>query len=274
MTRPASPEDEVGSAVNKVFAALRRTVGTPPSIKATFQPAKLAEIGRRLEGFDSSELRMRSAIAPNGMTPAGFLQSLYRPSENVLCFSQFKSQGESVWTRSPDGEPSDLQALDAFINPVEGVGAWFLANPVSGYWINLERLVKEHNPSGQTRRAEDNLTAFRYLVVESDQADPGLWIPALAQLPLPIEAVYTSGGHSVHALVRVDAENGVHWREIKRKLAPALVVLGADESAMTAVRLTRLPGCYRAEKERWQELFYLNPGADETPICELPTRNQ
>ncbi|MFZ4776972.1 MAG: hypothetical protein ACOYM3_16505 [Terrimicrobiaceae bacterium] len=235
---------------------------------------ELAAVARRLEGFDSSELKIRSSINPSGMTPAGFLHSMYRPGENVLCFSRFKSQGEALWTQTPDGEPCDLQALDAFINPDGGFGAWFLANPVSGEWNDLERLIKAHNPAGRTRRAEENLTAFRYLVLESDKADPALWIPALAQIPLPIEAVYTSGGHSVHALVRVDAENGVRWREIKSRLAPTLVELGADESAMTAVRLTRLPGCFRAEKERWQELYYLNPGADETPICELPTRNQ
>ncbi len=48
-------------------------------------------------------------------------------------------------------------------------------------------------------------------------------------------------------------------------------MLGADDGAMTAVRLTRLPQCYRAEKDRWQELYFLNPTPTPAPIFELPT---
>jgi hypothetical protein len=275
MTRPANPADEVVSAVAKVFAT---GVGAAqhrlPAIKAAFQPAKLAEVARRFEGFGIPELKARSSIDPDTLRQTSFLHALYRPGEKIICFSRFESQGQAVWTHAAEGEPYDDRELDAFSNQREGHGAWFLANPVTGEWRNFERLVKEHNPTGLSRRAEELLTSFRYLVLESDQAEPALWIPALAQLPLPIEAVYSSGGKSIHALLRVDAENGEHWREIKRKLAPILVTLGADEGAMTAVRLTRLPFCHRAEKGDWQQLYYLNPGADETPICERPIQIQ
>jgi hypothetical protein len=162
--------------------------------------------------------------------------------------------------------------LDSLLKPTPGKGAWFLANPVDGKWLFLERRISERNPKGRTRRVEENLTAFRYLVVESDKADPLLWIAALVQLPLPIAAVYSSGGKSIHALVRVDARDGHHFREIKAKVSRPLLILGADDSAMSAVRLTRLPQCYRAEKDRWQELYFLNPNPAATPICELPTQ--
>ena len=270
MTRPPNPADEVVSAVAKVFGA---EAGAAPSrlpkIKATFQPAKLAEVAGRLDGFGISELRARSSIDPDTQTPASFLNALYMPGEKVICFNRFQSQGQAIWTHVAEGEACDDRELDSFRNQREGHGAWFLANPVSGDYGHFERLITEHNTTGRSRRTEELLTSFRYLVLESDQADPTLWIPALAQLPLPIEAVYSSGGKSIHALVRVDAENGNHWREIKCKLAPTLVTLGADEGAMTAVRLTRLPFCFRAEKGRYQELYYLRPGADETPIFKM-----
>lgn len=275
MTRPADPADEVVSAVAKVFATEAGTAPSRlPAIKATFQAAILAEVAEGLEGFGIPELKARSIIDPDTLRPASFLHALYRPGEKVICFNQFQSQGQAVWAHAAEGVPCDDRELDAFMNQREGHGAWFLANPVTGDWLDLHRLIKEHNPTGRTRRAEENVTSFRYLVVESDQAEPALWIPALAQLPLRIEAVCSSGGKSIHALVRVDAENGEHWREIKRKLAPLLITLGADEGAMTAVRLTRLPFCLRAEKGDYQELYYLNPGADETPICERPINIQ
>jgi hypothetical protein len=47
-----------------------------------------------------------------------------------------------------------------------------------------------------------------------------------------------------------------------------LVTLGADRKAISAVRLTRLPGCERAEKRSVQTLLYLNGSPDLTPIAD------
>jgi hypothetical protein len=241
-------------------------------VKPKFIPAKLEQFARRCDGFDFADLIARSPIRPHTRTPVSFLHPLYRPGEQVIVFDKFISQGVEILTRGEDLERFDATALDHLIKPAKGLGAWFLANPVDGKTIFLDRLKSEKNPEGRTRRSEDNLTAFRYLVLESDKADPLLWIAALVQLPLKIAAVYSSGGKSIHALVRVDARDKAHFVEIKEGLAPFLVTLGADDGAMTAVRLTRLPQCYRAEKDRWQELYFLNPNPTETPIHQLPTQ--
>ena len=135
--RSPTPEDEVKSAVKKVFASKQTAFAASSSRKATFQPEILAAVAGRLEGFDGTELVRRSTVDPKGMPPSVFLHALYRPGENVLCFKRFKSQGEEVWTRPPAGETYNPQALDAFINPEEGDGSWFLANPVSGAWADL-----------------------------------------------------------------------------------------------------------------------------------------
>lgn len=265
MTRNPTPPNEVERGVEKVYdARLEDRPLFPAPVRATFKPHKLQKVARKLEGFAEADLVARSMIDPRGVTPADFLRALYRPDEKVLIFDTYRSQGQALWTHGDD--------LETFVRPTPGKGAWFLANPISGQWCNLERLKSEFNPEGRTRRAEECLTSFRFLVIESDQADPALWIAALAQIPAPIVAVYTSGGRSIHALMRIDAQDGQHWREIKASIAPSLVTLGADESAMTAVRLTRLPGCLRAEKDAWQRLLYLNPGATDAPISELPAR--
>lgn len=239
--------------------------------KPKFTPSKLERFARRCDGFDFADLIARSPIRPHTRTPASFLHALYRPGEKIIVFDVFESQGRGVFTRGGDLEPYDATCLDFLRKPEPGKGAWFLANPVDGKTIFLERLITKTNLKGRTRRAEDNLTAFRYLVVESDKADPLLWIAALVKLPLPIAAVYSSGGKSIHALIRIDARDKPHFLELKAKVARPLVMLGADDGAMTAVRLTRLPQCYRAEKDRWQELYFLNPNPTPTPIFELPT---
>jgi|GEM_PF-3235566 len=242
-----------------------------PKEKPKFIPSKLERFARRCNGFDFADLKARSPIRPHTRTPASFLHALYRPGEKVIVFDIYESQGVGTLTRGGDLEPYDATCLNYMKKPRPGKGAWFLANPVDGKTIYLDRLKTEKKPDGRTCRAEENLTAFRYLVVESDKADPLLWLAALVQLPLPIAAVYSSGGKSIHALVRIDARDKQHFLDLKAKVARPLVILGADDSAMTAVRLTRLPQCYRAEKDRWQELYFLNPNPAATPICEFPT---
>jgi hypothetical protein len=119
------------------------------------------------------------------------------------------------------------------------------------------------------------------LVLESDTADAAQWLSALVQLPLPIVAIYTSGGKSIHALVRVDARSKSEWDALRNDLLPVLCPLGADPAAMTAVRLTRLPGMFRHgtrgkngellrySRPRMQELLWLNPDAPARPILDL-----
>jgi hypothetical protein len=69
----------------------------------------------------------------------------------------------------------------------------------------------------------------------------------------------------LHALLRVEAQSKASWDELVRgRLLPRLVQLGADPQALTAIRLTRLPNCYRGE--RLQELLYLDPSPDDDPI--------
>jgi hypothetical protein len=89
---------------------------------------------------------------------------------------------------------------------------------------------------------------------------PGLWLRFLAMVPLAIVAIYSSGGHSLHALVRVDQPDKPTFDTLLREnIKRTLPVIGADPGALTPVRLTRLPGCTRGGNE--QRLIYLNPSA-------------
>ena len=95
-------------------------------------------------------------------------------------------------------------------------GVWFLINPVDG--------EAHPNDNGhESTRSAANMTSWRYLLIESDHAEPCDWLAALVQMPLPISAIYTSGGRSIHALVRVDAESKAHWDGIAASLKPALI---------------------------------------------------
>jgi hypothetical protein len=122
----------------------------------------------------------------------------------------------------------------------------------------------------ESRRSEESVSSFRFAVLESDHKPKENWLPVwlkiLVQLPLEIISITDSAGKSAHALIRVSATSKANWDGIKRDILRPLVALGADDGALTAVRLSRLPGCYRGD--RIQELLYLSPGADGTPIFQ------
>lgn len=118
--------------------------------------------------------------------------------------------------------------------------------------------------------------AWRYFVIESDKANLKQWLGAIVQFPLRIAAIYSSGGRSLHALVKIDARTKSEWDSEREALKNALVVLGADAGTMTAVRLTRLPGCWRGGPSRTggnlQKLLFINPNPPMRPICEMAPR--
>jgi hypothetical protein len=228
-------------------------VYSPRKLACEFDPKRLREMaGRWREIVNVEWLSNRSAFDVCEIGPRRYLEALYAHGELVLVFDVFESQGQAIW-------PNDEV-------PVSGPdGVWYLAQPINGQSLPNPRTGK------LSRRSMESVTAFRYLVLESDQADMTDWLGLLVQLPLRIEAIYTSGGKSVHALVRVDCRTHREWEDYVRGMMPTLNLLGmagVDPKALTSVRLTRLPGCMRGGK--LQKLLYLRPGAEVRPICELP----
>jgi hypothetical protein len=272
----------------------RREFGVPTEAevrkKIDFELEKLQRIAAPWRNkVDLLWLANRSSVDPATVSPAEFLRQLYAPTEKVLCFTNEYSQGEALW---PNEEP-----------PTQGkVGVWFLPQPVTGEYLpNPEGKPREDGTTAPSRRIGRCVTAWRYLVIESDKAPTRDWLGFIVQAPLQIEALYTSGTRSVHALVRVDAKTYEDWHAKKQELMPFLVacmMVGGDKNTFsTGVRLSRLPGCLRHGKmvevkgtdgkpvlaqsgkplRRWekypkpgeQKLLYLRPKAPVRPLCEM-----
>lgn len=222
--------------------------------KVVFSPEKLKEVASQVPGVDPKYVASRSP-SPRWRESALILSSLYPPGEKLLVFTDFQSQGQIVFdTGATSNAPLPARTND---------GVWFLINPVDGeYHLNPRQ---QNKPS---RRSEESITNWRYLLLESDVAERAEWMSCLVQLPLKIVAIYSSGGKSIHALVRLDAKDKADWDAQRDVLKPIVVELGADENALTGVRLSRLPEAIRGTKR--QRLFYLNPRATGAPIMTLP----
>ena len=198
-----------------------------------------------------------SPINPGWVDSHCFLTHLYRPGERVVMFTKYKSQGQLLWEHGVT-DRSDV--------PTSGPdGVWFLANPVDGqYYPNPREGGK------RSRRSEESVSNWRYMVIESDKANRDHWLATVIQMPLRIAAIYESGGNSIHVLVRVDAGSKNEWDEIRNRWKGILEILGADPGALTAVRLSRLAQAWRGKVR--QTLLFLDPNPSDTPICQREPR--
>lgn len=90
--------------------------------------------------------------------------------------------------------PDDLGATIGDWKPQ--VGAWIRFNPLDGAGVKNE-----------------NVTRFRYALVESDTLSVAEQDILYRKLELPVAALVHSGGKSLHAIVHVDAENYDEYRK-------------------------------------------------------------
>ncbi len=224
--------------------------------RPVFDATRLRNYVAELPAVSREWIKGRSPLPVDVCSPADFIEQVFDMGERCVVFTEFFSQGDFLHEVGRGSfRLSDQRGVRAVRSALPGggkEGVWFLSNPVSGEWV-----PSPSAPGKWTRRSWQNVTSWRHAVLESDVAEEGLWLRLLVRLELPIVAIYSSGGKSVHALVRLNASSKVEWDEQGAVLRQSLCPLGADGAALTAVRLTRLPGCLRGA--RVQELLYLNP---------------
>ena len=126
-------------------------------------------------------------------------------------------------------------------------------NPMSG----KSGPTKDGEPS---YRADSCVEQFRFAVVEFDEMLLDDQIKFWAGVPLPVVALVSSGGKSIHGWVRIDAGNADDWtRQVEQELFDILTAVGVDGTCKNESRLSRMPGHFRAEKNNWQRVLFLNP---------------
>jgi hypothetical protein len=279
ITRPASPPSEIETAVSKAYQTTAFRSGSRQYLRAPRMAVPLSEIK-----YDEAKLRAvtakvktpaswrhwlweRSPICPETQNAVSFLSRLYRPGETIHAFDKFDGiEGKHPrWTFTISNPmdcrvPAEMREGGRFQS-----GVWFLCNPVDGLWHPNPRQNGE--PSC---RSEESLTAYRFVVLESDVAPADLWLAFVVQIPARIAAIYTSGSRSIHTLVQIDARSKAEWNATAGRWKRPLKVLGGDPACLSAVRLTRLPGCGRPEKKNFQKLLYLNPNPPDSSLIELP----
>ncbi len=115
-------------------------------------------------------------------------------------------------------------------------GAWVRFNPLDGKGVKNE-----------------NVTEFRYALVESDSMPVESQNAVLRELELPIAILVYSGGKSLHAIVKIDAAD---YDEYRKRVSYLYDVcrksgLDVDKANRNPSRLSRLPGVTRNGKKQY-----------------------
>ena len=117
------------------------------------------------------------------------------------------------------------------------VGDW---KPDCGAWIRF-------NPLDGDGVKNENVTKFRYALVESDTLPIAEQDILFRKLELPIAAIVHSGGKSLHAIVHIDADSYEEYRKRVEYLYDFLEKHGVsiDKQNRNPSRLSRMPGVTR-----------------------------
>lgn len=139
------------------------------------------------------------------------------------------------------------------------MGDW---DPAVGAWIRF-------NPLDGQGCGNANVTEYRYALVESDTLPVEKQRGMIEAMRLPCAALVSSGGKSVHAIVRVDAgtDYDLYRKRVERLYAYcAAHGFEPDRQNKNPSRLSRMPGVTRGGRR--QLLLATNVGCDSWAAWE------
>lgn len=234
--------------------------------------------------IDSSWIEGKELKEPVNWNPVAeitrYLETLFEAGDNVgyVTGSWEKTDAKGTrwlpkrgsWDRTAGQLIEALNKCNGDIGAVLGdynekAGAWIRFNPLDGKDCKNE-----------------NVTEYRYALVESDSMDLEQQNAIIRELELPVACMVYSGKKSIHAIVKVDAADYSEYRKRVDYLYHICQKNGLkiDTQNKNPSRLSRLPGVMRAGKkqyiidtnigkENWQEWYeWVESINDDLPDTE------
>lgn len=211
---------------------------------------------------DKNWIEGQEVREPKHWDPAGqlirYLETLFESGENVGYVTKswknekgkYVPQDKGNWDRTAGQLIEALAKCGGDIGSVIGDydpegGAWIRFNPLDGKGVRNE-----------------NVSDFRYALVESDEMEIDKQNAIFRELELPIAALVHSGRKSLHAIVRIDAADYSEYRKRVDYLYDVCQKNGikVDTQNRNPSRLSRMPGIERDGKKQF--LVDTNIGKD------------
>ncbi|MDE8119209.1 AAA family ATPase [Erysipelothrix rhusiopathiae] len=177
-----------------------------------------------------------------------YLQVLFESTENVGYVTSTYKNDEGKYLPQKgnyDRTAGELiQELHKYKNDIGAVIGDY--KPEAGAWIRF-------NPLDGKGVKNENVTDYRYALVESDSIPVERQNAIIRELELPVATLVYSGGKSIHAVVKVEAETMEEYRKRVNYLYDVCKKNGleVDTQNRNAARLSRMPGVVRNGKKQF-----------------------
>lgn len=212
------------------------------------------EIGAKDEPYrvvDPHWVEGRDIAEPKEWHPAQqlitYLEALFDSTENVGYVTRsFEKDGKYMPTKG-DWSRTAGQLIEALSRCKDDVGAVLGDyNPKVGAWIRF-------NPLDGKGVRNENVTEFRYALVECDGMELERQNALIRELELPVACLVHSGGKSLHAIVHIDATDYAEYRKRVEYLYAVCRRNGLelDQQNRNPSRLSRMPGVMRNGKKQF-----------------------
>ena len=180
-----------------------------------------------------------------------YLETLFEAGENVGYVTETWESDDKgkrkflptkgAWDRTAGELIAALHSCDGDIGAVFGD-----YNPEAGAWIRF-------NPLDGKGVKNENVTDYRYALVESDSMPIEQQNAVIRELELPVAILVYSGGKSLHAIVRIDAPT---YEEYRKRVDFLYKVckdngLDIDRQNRNPSRLSRMPGVTRNGRKQF-----------------------
>lgn len=218
--------------------------------------------------IDKNWLEGMEVYEPKSFDPISqlvrYLETLFESNENVgyVMRSWKNEKGKYVPGDKGNDDRTAGQLIEALSKCNGDIGSVLGDyDPEGGAWIRF-------NPLDGKGVRNENVSDFRYALVESDEMEIDKQNAILRELELPIACLVHSGGKSLHAIVRVDATDYTEYRKRVDYLYDVCHKNGikVDTQNRNPSRLSRMPGIMRGEhkqflvdtnigKESWNEWY-------------------
>lgn len=196
-----------------------------------------------------------------------YLETLFEAGENVGYVTASWEKTDEKGTRWLPQKGSWDRTAGQLIEQLNHCGGDIGAvlgdyNPAAGAWIRF-------NPLDGNGCKNENVTEYRYALVESDSTHLEKQNAIIREMELPVACLVFSGKKSLHAIVRVDAGSYEEYRKRVNYLYEICKKNGLeiDQQNRNPSRLSRMPGVMRnghkqflmdtnigkASWEEWQE---------------------
>ena len=176
-----------------------------------------------------------------------YLESLFESTENVGYVTQSWEKDGKYMPTSGNWDRTAGQLIEQLAQCGDDIGSVVGDyDPAAGAWIRF-------NPLDGKGCKNENVTEFRYALVESDCMEIEKQNAIIRELELPVACLVYSGKKSLHAIVRVDA---VDYGEYRKRVDYLYNVcqkngLKTDNQNRNPSRLSRMPGIMRGDQKQF-----------------------